>query len=521
MANRKITIEFLGKNSTDKTAAAVERRYGKLGGTLDKVGQRAGKVLAVGFGVAAVAAVKMGQAAAADDAAARKLANTLQNAAHATKGQVAATESWITAQGKSLGVSDDELRPALGRLVVATKDVGKAQELASLAMDVSAGSGKSLDAVTMALSKAQNGNVGALSKLGIATKDAHGKTMSLDQITKNLAGTYKGAASDAADTTAGKQRRLTVAYGELQEKIGAKLLPIMEKVTAVGMKVVDWIDKNQTTAGVLVVVLGSLVTVLWLASVAMRALAVATAINPLGILIIALAALAVGIAIAYKKVGWFKNGVDAYLRAVGAIFTWLWNNAARPALLFIGKALGVVMMVWGKMLQVLGKVPGFGWAKAAGDKMMAAGKQAWNLGDVIKKIPDRNVKIKADTRAALSAISGVAERIRRLEGKTVVIRSVTAKGSTAKVAGYAGGTNFHPGGMALVGEDGPEYLNLPRGSQVFTNRQSVRMAGGGSAGVAIASDTRPILVQLILDGKVLHQSLVKRKRDTGTPLGLA
>lgn len=32
---------------------------------------------------------------------------------------------------------------------------------------------------------------------------------------------------------------------------------------------------------------------------------------------------------------------------------------------------------------------------------------------------------------------------------------------------YASGTNFHPGGMAMVGEAGPEILNLPRGAQVI------------------------------------------------------
>jgi len=44
------------------------------------------------------------------------------------------------------------------------------------------------------------------------------------------------------------------------------------------------------------------------------------------------------------------------------------------------------------------------------------------------------------------------------------------------VPGYAGGTNFHPGGMAMVGERGPELLNLPRGSQVIPNHA----LGGGT-----------------------------------------
>ena len=277
--SRKITIEFLGKDSSSATAMAVEKRYGKLGSRLDQVGQRAGKVLAVGFLAAGVAAVKMGKAAAQDEAAASKLAQTLRTAAGATKGQIAATEDWITAQGKSLGVSDDELRPALGRLVVATHDVGKAQRLASLAMDISAGSGKDLGAVAFALAKAQNGNVAGLARLGVATKDASGKTLTLDQITQNLAATYKGAAATAADTTAGKQRKLSVAFGELQEEIGTKLLPVMLKLSEVGMKMVNWIDHNQTSTLVLVGVLGTLAAGLYAASVAMRVMVAVTTLQ--------------------------------------------------------------------------------------------------------------------------------------------------------------------------------------------------------------------------------------------------
>ena len=47
-----------------------------------------------------------------------------------------------------------------------------------------------------------------------------------------------------------------------------------------------------------------------------------------------------------------------------------------------------------------------------------------------------------------------------------------------KTPGYANGTNFHPGGLAVVGERGPELVNMPRGSQVFSNRESMGMMGG-------------------------------------------
>ena len=58
----------------------------------------------------------------------------------------------------------------MGKLVAATGDVAKAQDLASLAMDVSAGSGKSLDAVTMALVRAQNGSVAVLEMVTVTVE---------------------------------------------------------------------------------------------------------------------------------------------------------------------------------------------------------------------------------------------------------------------------------------------------------------------------------------------------------------
>ncbi|MFC0243677.1 phage tail tape measure C-terminal domain-containing protein [Rhodopseudomonas telluris] len=47
------------------------------------------------------------------------------------------------------------------------------------------------------------------------------------------------------------------------------------------------------------------------------------------------------------------------------------------------------------------------------------------------------------------------------------------------VPGYASGTDYHPGGMAIVGENGPELLNLPRGAQVVPNDVARLSSGGG------------------------------------------
>lgn len=229
--------------------SSAESRFSKLGGTIGKVGKLAAGGLAVGLGLAAVAGFKLAQAAAEDEKAAALMSNSLHKAAGATDKQVAATERWISRMGKSLGVADDDLRPAMSRLAVATGDVGKAQDLARIAMDVSAGTGKSLEAVTTALAKAQNGSVGGLSRLGAKTTDAAGKTLSFKKITEDLARVHRGSAAKAANTAAGRMSRLKLQLGEMGEAIGAKLLPVGNKLVGWALKMAPKAEALGNTLG--------------------------------------------------------------------------------------------------------------------------------------------------------------------------------------------------------------------------------------------------------------------------------
>jgi hypothetical protein len=197
-----------------------------------------GKIAGAAFLAAGVAAAGYAatllidgvKSAIADEAAQAKLATTLKNVTGATNAQVAATEAYILKTSLASGIADDELRPSLERLLRATQDVEQAQKLQTLALDVAAGSGKSLEAVSNALGKAYEGNSGALAKLGIGLSAAELKTMSMDDVTKALADTFGGQAAEKADTFAGKMDRLKVAFDEGKESVGAKLLPIIQQL---------------------------------------------------------------------------------------------------------------------------------------------------------------------------------------------------------------------------------------------------------------------------------------------------
>jgi hypothetical protein len=199
-----------------------------FGSKVAKFGKMAGAAFAAAGVAAAAYAGKLlvdgVKSAIADEAAQAKLATTLENVTGATTRQIAAVESQITKTSLLTGLTDDELRPSFERFVRATKDADAALQLQAVAIDVAAGSGKSLEAVTNAMSKAAEGNAGSLAKLGVGLTAAQLKTMSMEEITAQLAATFGGQASEKADTFAGKMDRLKVAFDEGKETVGSFVL---------------------------------------------------------------------------------------------------------------------------------------------------------------------------------------------------------------------------------------------------------------------------------------------------------
>lgn len=228
-SSRALTLKLLA--DVDNFTKGLDKADNNVSSFGDKVG-KFGKVAAGAFAAAGVAAAAYAgkllidgvKSAIEDEAAQIRLATALKNVTGATDAQIGATEDYITKTTLATGVTDDELRPSLQRLVTATNDVAAAQKLQGIALDVSAGSGKSLEAVSNALAKAQEGNTAGLVKLGIGLSAAELKTMSMEQITAKLAETFGGQAASQADTFAGKMQRLKVAFDEGKETVGSFVL---------------------------------------------------------------------------------------------------------------------------------------------------------------------------------------------------------------------------------------------------------------------------------------------------------
>ena len=181
----------------------------------------------IGAGVAAGAfAAKLAtdgvQAAMVEEAELAKLGTTLGNLGFGNQSEK--VNRFIDDLQYSAAVTDSELRPAFDRLVRSTGSVTEAQSALELALDVSVGTGKSLEAVSNALGKAYDGNTGALGKLGAGIDAATLKSGDMNAINERLTLTFQGQSEAAANTASGGMKKLQIAADELIEAFGTGLV---------------------------------------------------------------------------------------------------------------------------------------------------------------------------------------------------------------------------------------------------------------------------------------------------------
>ena len=299
---------------------------------------------------------------AMEDAAAQELlAKALKNNTNATDAQIAANEDWISTQGRLLGITDDELRPALAGLARATGSITASQKAASLAMDISAAKGVSLESVTKTLERAYGGNLNALKKLSPEVGDMIKDGASLEEVMTELGNTFGGSAATAADTAEGKFKKLKVSLDETKESVGEALLPAVEELLPILEDFAKWAEDNpkafKIIAGSILAIAAAVFIVNGAIAAYSAAVAIATAAqwlwnvavsaNPIVLIGLAIIALIAGIVLAYNKFEGFKNLVDDIgsalktgflvaldsiklaIEAVGEVFKTLFNGIAK------------------------------------------------------------------------------------------------------------------------------------------------------------------------------------------------
>jgi hypothetical protein len=195
--------------------------------TTQKLGKTFTKVFA---GVAFVAFAKNAvNAFVESEKAAAKLRTTVKNLG--LEFEQPGIDKYLQGLSLQFGIIDENLIPGFQRLLIATKDVSKAQSLFETALNVSAGTGKDLNTVTTSLSKAYMGDSVALGRLGVGLSKAQLKSASFLDIQRTLNANFAGQAAAAVEGYAGDVAKLTVAVDESKEAIGKGLLDALKALS--------------------------------------------------------------------------------------------------------------------------------------------------------------------------------------------------------------------------------------------------------------------------------------------------
>ena len=386
----------------------------------------------------------------------------------------------------------DAVAAAMGSLAQYKLTGTQLKSLTPLMLDYAEKTGKSLPDAAGALGKALLGQGRALKDVGINFKDMKDPTKNFDQLMGGLRKQVGGFAEKEGKTAEGRAATLKNKFGDIQETVGSKLLPVLEKMTDAGIKVVDWMGKNEGKVKVLgAAIIGLTVAVgayrvaqalslvvlkaqtlgtiqykvvqlamaagTGVATAAQWLLNAALTANPIGLVIVAIAALVAGIVLIATKTTWFQTVWGVMTDGLGKAWQWLWNSILAPIIRFVLNGFASITDGIASMLNVLSNIPGFGWAKTAADKMAGAADKARALANGIKDIPDQ--------KTVTVTYFEITKSIRAAQDR--------------RLPGFANGTNFAPGGAAWVGERGPEKVYLPRGSQVIPNHK-INTANGNS-----------------------------------------
>ncbi len=242
MADVKIDIatEFTGKKAFKQAETATDK--------LNRGVKNLASTFGLAFGTAAVLnyAKKSVRAAADDQKAQQQLALALKNVG--LERDAASTEQYINRLETEFGILDDLLRPAYQRLAIATQNSAESQRLLNLALDISASTGKDVNSVTTALSRAYLGNNTALTRLGVGLSKADLKTKSFEEITTQLADTFAGSAATATKTFSGQLAILSVGAANASEIIGTGLIDALTNLGE-NTSAADLANNMKATAG--------------------------------------------------------------------------------------------------------------------------------------------------------------------------------------------------------------------------------------------------------------------------------
>lgn len=189
-------------------------------------------------------------------------------------------------------------------------------DLTPLLDDYAVKTGKDLPSAAEDLGKAMLGQGRALKDVGIDFKDTGSVAGNFEQVMGGLRSQVGGFAEGEAGSAEGQLRKLQTEFGDVQEEVGSKLLPVLVELGGVLLGVIDFVQRNSDVLIPLAAVLGTVAAGVMAWNAIQAILNITLAANPIGIVVIAIAALVAAFVTAYNTSETFRTVVDSALNLV-------------------------------------------------------------------------------------------------------------------------------------------------------------------------------------------------------------
>lgn len=321
----QVVLRFLADTkSLDKGFARVSKQIGEQSSNFSKFGALVG---GLGLGVAVTKfGTDSAKAFIQAEAAQAKLSNAFQKFPGLADTNVKAIQKLNLALQRKTKFDDDAV--ASGQAVLAGFGLTGKQltEITPLLLDYASRTGKDLPTAAQDLGKAILGQGRALKAIGVNFKDTGSAAGNFDQLMGSLRTKVGGFAEKEGKTAGGQLAILKNQFGELEEKVGKVLVPALLKLSSVVLGIVTWFQNLNPNVQLAIEILGGAVVAvvaltkaiqLWEA--AQAALNVVLAANPIGLIVIGIAALVAAFVIAYKKSETFRDIVNGAFNAVATV----------------------------------------------------------------------------------------------------------------------------------------------------------------------------------------------------------